>query len=285
MIQDNNDHPAARAAPVFVLCGSRSGSTLLRYVLDTHPQVCCPAELHLCSLMQQLMWVHAHTIDRRPAGTNQDTVRIEAEARTRQDIQRIMTRYAGERGKQVWCEKSVFTADMIELVSAIFPQARHLCLYRDPMDFLASAMEAMQKNPSAGQGYGFASFLAQTPGQPLNGLLDYWLDKTGRILAFETANPGRSCRVRYEDLVRETSTTLDTLFGFLGLAWDRRLIDAVFETPHEQGPGDNKILETNKISDQSIGRGKDIASGNISPDRHQRMNNLLERLGYAPGQG
>jgi hypothetical protein len=33
--------------PVFVLCMARSGSTLLRFLLDAHPELACPPETML----------------------------------------------------------------------------------------------------------------------------------------------------------------------------------------------------------------------------------------------
>jgi len=38
------------ADPVFVLCNGRSGSTLLRFLLDAHPDLACPPETNLPSL-------------------------------------------------------------------------------------------------------------------------------------------------------------------------------------------------------------------------------------------
>jgi hypothetical protein len=40
--------------PVFVLCMGRSGSTLLRLVLDTHPELACPPETNIPALCSQL---------------------------------------------------------------------------------------------------------------------------------------------------------------------------------------------------------------------------------------
>ena len=35
------------ANPVFVLCSGRSGLTLLRFLLDAHPDLACPPEMKL----------------------------------------------------------------------------------------------------------------------------------------------------------------------------------------------------------------------------------------------
>jgi Sulfotransferase family len=42
------------ADPVFVLCMGRSGSTLLRFLLDAHPELACPPETSLPALCAQL---------------------------------------------------------------------------------------------------------------------------------------------------------------------------------------------------------------------------------------
>jgi hypothetical protein len=42
------------APPVFVLCGARSGSTLLRFILDAHPELACPPETNIPALCAQL---------------------------------------------------------------------------------------------------------------------------------------------------------------------------------------------------------------------------------------
>jgi len=45
------------ADPVFVLCNGRSGSTLLRFMLDAHPDLACPPETNLPGLCVQLATV------------------------------------------------------------------------------------------------------------------------------------------------------------------------------------------------------------------------------------
>ena len=43
-----------RPEAVFVLCMGRSGSTLLRFLLDAHPDLACPPETSLPALCSQL---------------------------------------------------------------------------------------------------------------------------------------------------------------------------------------------------------------------------------------
>jgi hypothetical protein len=43
-----------RPDPVFVLCMARSGSTLLRFLLDAHPDLACPPETSLPALCTRL---------------------------------------------------------------------------------------------------------------------------------------------------------------------------------------------------------------------------------------
>src|SRR5438067_867005 len=39
-------------APIFILSNPRSGSTLLRFLLDAHPSICCPGELRLGAICE-----------------------------------------------------------------------------------------------------------------------------------------------------------------------------------------------------------------------------------------
>ena len=43
--------------PVFVLCNGRSGSTLVRFLIDAHPDLACPPETNLPGLCAQLATV------------------------------------------------------------------------------------------------------------------------------------------------------------------------------------------------------------------------------------
>src|SRR5580692_4286505 len=58
----------ARDDPVFVLCAGRSGSTLLRFLLDAHPDLACPPETRLPWLARQLATAWTVIEDAGPTG-------------------------------------------------------------------------------------------------------------------------------------------------------------------------------------------------------------------------
>ena len=267
---------ADSATPIFLLCYARSGSTLLRYILDTHPAIAAPPELHLLLTARQLMWVFGHTAavpgEAVPSQQRDDY----ALTRTRAWLSELMSDYARRAGKTLWCEKSVATLDHLALLDQLYPEARLICLHRHPLDTIASCVETAR----ARQGmFGFEPYAARTPRNPVDGLADYWLAKTNQLLACERDRPGRCRRVRYEDLVTIPAETLKGLFGFLQLDWHVDLIDAVFTTPHAVGPGDPKILNTSQIELASIGRGGGLES-NLSTDRLAELANVVTELGY-----
>ena len=133
------------AEPVFVLCMGRSGSTLLRFLLDSHPDLACPPETSLPSLCAQLATVWS-LIEGAPLSANRgdEPPVIPAAAITgiRHTMDEMVGSYLQRRGRKRYCDKSLGTARFAELLLRVYPQAKFLCLYRHPMGVIASGIEA-----------------------------------------------------------------------------------------------------------------------------------------------
>src|ERR1700677_1258062 len=162
--------------PVFVLCHARSGSTLLRFLLDAHQDLACPPETNLSALCAQLATVWS-MIEGAPLSANRGdeppAIPDAAIAGTRETMDRIVGRYLQRRGKLRYCDKSLGTARYAELITRVYPAAKFLCMYRHPMDVIASGLEAC---PFGLTGYGFDSYNATTPGNAVLALARYWVD-------------------------------------------------------------------------------------------------------------
>ena len=266
-----------------MLCNGRSGSTLLRFLLDAHPDLACPPETNLPDLCAQLATVWS-LIEGAPLSANRGdeppVIPDAAIAGVRETMDRMVGSYLERRGKKRYCDKSLGTARYAELLTRIYPQARFICLYRHPMDVIASGVEAC---PWGLTGYGFDSYIASTPGNAVLALARFWADNAATTLTAEEAFPDHCLRVRYEDLTADPEGTAAAIFGFLGIAPAPGVSEACFSGERERfGPADHKIWYTSAVSSGSVGRGWSVPAGMIAPPVLAGINELAGQLGYLP---
>lgn len=271
------------ARPVFVLCAGRSGSTLLRFLLDAHPDLACPPETNVPALCGQLATVWS-LIEGAPLSANRGDEPPEipdaAIAGVRETMDRMTGSYLARRGKKRYCDKSLGTARFGYLMTRIWPETKFICLFRHPMDVIASGMEAC---PWGLNGYGFDPYIAETPGNAVFALARFWADNAATILAAEEEYKERCYRVRYEDMVADPQAAADGIFGFLGLAPVPGVAEACFAAERERfGPADYKIWNTSRITGDSVGRGWAVPAGLIGPQMRIAINELCGKLGYVP---
>lgn len=91
----------------------RSGSTLLRLILDTHPDLACPPETNIPALCSQLAVVWS-LIEGAPLslqrGDAPSAIPDAAIAGIRQTMDLMTAPYLQRRGKKLYCDKSLGTA-------------------------------------------------------------------------------------------------------------------------------------------------------------------------------
>ena len=273
--------PGASADPVFVLCAGRSGSTLLRFVLDAHPDLACPPETNVPALCGQLATVWS-LIEGAPLSQNRGDeppdIPDAAIAGVRETMDRMVGSYLTRRGKKRYCDKSLGTARFAYLMTRVWPEAKFICLFRHPMDVIASGMEAC---PWGLNGYGFDGYIAETPGNAVWALGRFWADNAEIILAAEKEYADRCHRVRYEDMVQDPQATADGIYEFLGVPAVPDVAARMFAAERERfGPADYKIWHTSRVSGDSVGRGWTVPAGLIAVPALVRINELASQLGY-----
>jgi hypothetical protein len=267
--------------PVFVLCSGRSGSTLLRFLLDAHPDLACPPETRLPWLAKQLATAWA-VIENAPPSAGGNAADGAVSAPVAEGLRRspdpMMTAYLERRGKKRYCDKSLGAAQHARLLLQIWPAARFICLYRHPMDVIASGIEA---SPWGLASYGFEPYIGVPPDNNVAALARYWLDYTTSIVKAEERFTERCLPVRYEDLVTDPDGQIERIFGFIGAAPAPGIVERCFGPEHQRfGPGDYKIWNTSRVSADSVGRGWTMPAGKIPEPLLARVNELAEVLGY-----
>jgi hypothetical protein len=266
---------------VFVLCMGRSGSTLLRFLLDAHPDLACPPETSLPALCGQLSVVWS-LIEGAPLAAERDSAPLgvpdAAVAGIRRMLDEMTGSYLARRGKRLFCDKSLGSARFASLLTQIYPGARFLCLYRHPMDVIQSGLDAC---PWGLTGYGFDQYIVGSPGNAVLALARYWLDNARLISNVEQDYPERCHRIRYEDLVENPEEVMREVYAFIGVGPASGITQSCFSADRERfGPADHKIWATSRINGDSVGRGESVPAGLIVPQVTGAINELTATLGY-----
>lgn len=256
---------------IFVLSLPRSGSTLLRLILDTHPQITCPGELSLGQLCFDLSHALSYSIGQ--VDTDDDAARP---AIVRAEVQGIvegfMGSYARMKKKLLWAEKTPANLEHADLLHRVFPQAAYICLHRNLLDMIRSGWESTR--------YGKLKYELWD----CNSSLEFCIQQTRALLDFERKHPDQTIRLQYEDMVQAPVPTLTRLFNFLGLDWEPSLLDAIFSTPHDRGPGDPKAQFATRLYTSSVGRGTshEVLAVLEKAPKHVKsaLDDLLRELGY-----
>ncbi len=264
-----------------MLTAARSGSTLLRFILDAHPDLACPPEAGLgvaCAGLARV-WSVLNAADPFGEGdASPASLAPGAARRIRDTVAAYYAEYLNRHGKARWVDKSLDNCVHAQLIAEIFPEARFICLYRSCLDMVASGIES---SPWGLTGFGFAEFARQYPNNNIAAVASYWLDSTRRMLAFEEEFADRCVRVRYEDLVSDPEITVERIFSFTGTRQVPGISEWCLTVEHDRsGPGDQKIWFTKEISNSSVGRGVQIPVNRLPPQTLLLINETLAKLGY-----
>jgi protein-tyrosine sulfotransferase len=261
--------------PIFILSDARTGSTLLRVLLDTHPAICSPGELslgalceHLCHAIEATHW---ESFLEQPVEARTEL----SLAETRQIVDGILQKYCARKGKRRWCEKTPRNLSSLGTLRAVFPDAQYICLYRHGLDAVHSSMAVHGDLPD-----GIHWYLDKQGGKAVAAFIHRWCDRADKLLAFEAANAARSLRVRYEDLVTDPGRTLQGILAFLGEEWRPDLVERVFASPHDNGVGDSKIASTTTVRTDRVGAGRRLNVSDAPPELRERLRRTLASLGY-----
>lgn len=225
-----------RLPPGFIVGVYRSGTTLLRFVLDSHPNIVVPPESNFLNGLAEL-W-HNDWYRKGFLGVGVDEVGLAA--RLRDFAGGIFDDYALAKGKGRWFDKTPSYTDNLDLLDILFGQeCRYVMLYRHGLD-VATSMTRMQGGD-----------VTRGPGKRYAHLYDsvrlcnaaYWAEQCERMMGFEEAHPGQCFRLLYEQYAAEPERHLPPLFEFLGEPWDAGVLRFA-EHPHDFGLQDSKILQT-----------------------------------------
>ena len=270
--------------PAFVACCARSGSTLLRLLLDAHAGLSCPGETDLAVLVHQHVAIATGPLrppvggPGTPGGSEERAGALDA---ARGVAETLMEGYLARTGKTDWCDKSLSNVFHLDLLADIWPGARFVLLHRHCMDMVLSGLEASPWGLSA---YGFEPVAQRSPTDSVVALAAYWADRTARMLDFERRQGARCLRLRYEDLVAAPVLALGRVWEHLGLEppgdGAGELAGRLDAPGVAVGPADHTIWYTDRVHAEAVGRGARVPPDHVVGPLRAQVNELLEALGY-----
>jgi protein-tyrosine sulfotransferase len=273
--KDELDLSQADERPIFILCVARTGSTLLRRILDAHQDVACPPETNICTAFGVVDGLLGRCLENGPSG------HAEIDRVCRRLADETLGAYARRHHKSRWADKSLPSVDHADLLRRVYPAAQFVCLYRNPLDTIASLLEA---SPYGFSHFNLEQYVARFPGNTVVAAASLWAEKVAAMLDFcsNADTSSQTYPVRYEDLVRDPRGTLELLFKFLGLPWSDAVIDAdhILSRRPAGEPGDYKLRYTSGIHQASLGRGSKLPLELLPALLVDHLNDLNASLGY-----
>ncbi len=265
---------------IVILGCPRSGTTLLRRVLDAHPNIACPPETYLLSGAARFLHADRFAAGLRIgvldglafAGFEQDEIL----ARLRRFAFGFFEDYAAKAGKPRWAEKTAFDAFHLGPIHQLCAgHVKFICIQRHGMDVAASMRDLVEK--TGGYVDELQPYLRRYP-QPLEAFAHAWVDTASAVADLAEADPD-AISLRYEDLSADPLVEFRRVFEFLGETWEDSLLAEALSETGKVGFGDWKTYARGAIDRSSVGRWKTLGSP-VQAMLAEVCNPTLERLGY-----
>jgi len=190
--------------PGFIFSSVRSGSTLLRMILNSHPQIYAPHELHLS---------HIKVDFEIPAAEKAvEALGLSERELTNMLWDRLLTTALERSGKTILVEKTPNSVFMWNRVAQCWPDGRFIYLLRHPAAIVDSWRRARTR---------------QSEQDAIESVTRY----LRKLIEARRALPGHT--VRYEDLTTDAEGEARRLCDFLQIDYDAKMIRY---GDHDHGP-------------------------------------------------
>jgi hypothetical protein len=248
--------------PIFILGVPRSGTTLLRTILDSHSRIACGPETpwlggHQPRSIMELWRFLREDPHGYVASYGRPGEAVTAAAR--RFVDDLLSGYARARGKSRWAEKTPDNALYVDFLLTLFPRGRFVHLVRDGLDVALSTC-VIEEHRRGISGF-LERHLGLGPAVPPveNNLFNAILKWSHWNRLIERSLAGREhLRVSYERLVTEPEATVRGVTDFIGEPFEPAMLD-YSRFRHEYPPwewGSADVVARGKITGERAGRGR-----------------------------
>ena len=291
---------AERTPAPFVVGVNRSGTTLLRMMLDAHPELTIPPETHF---VPELI-AAAESKDPAPEallatitgqrewgdfGLDEDELlerfRAIEPLNAGDALRAFYSAYAERAGKPRWGEKTPIYVKSMRKIERALPEARFVHVIRDGRDVALSIRDRAVKE------------------HPIDRIAERWVRRITRARE-QARHLAHYEEIRYENLILDTRPTLERVCELFELPWDDALLDYHersadrLEEMKRELPDDGKrttlsverrmathARTTEKPDPQRVSRWRESMDRSDRAQFESIAGSLLVELGYQVGNG
>jgi hypothetical protein len=270
--------------PIFIIGVPRSGTTLLRVLLDSHPNIACGPEspwLARTDLsiknMYQFMANNQFGFVKN-YGVSEEVLRQE----TSGYIDRLYLAYARSRGKSRWAEKTPDHSLDIPFLFELFPHARFIHIVRDGRDVACSTAILSEERKKISPWHSENILLSdgEVVSNTLQNAALRWKMWNQKIEA--ELKKCNHVMIRYEDLIEKPEFELRRVMDFVGEAFNTGIL-SFMKLKHDYPKwewGSTDVKKSGGISDRSIARWRKQLNENDIVEIESLIGDTLIHYGY-----
>ncbi len=273
--------------PIFIVGTHRSGTTLLRLILNAHPQIAIPHEAEfLLPLLKRFKTTHKDTIEESYSEAFFDAMRsnrlfsrlfgkwriqladvegkirfLQGEKSIRKHISAFYMTYMDQHKKATWGDKTPSFFNMVRSFYALYPNARFIYLVRDGRDVMLSKRK----------------YYTSQPDNVTYSAIE-WLYKNRMILRQLNKIPKKMV-IRYEDLVNHPNSTVEEICNFLSVGYSTEMMSFYQRSESQIGKRHSKLI-FKPISNESVGKWRNELTRKETAVFDTIAKSLLSRFGY-----
>jgi hypothetical protein len=200
--------------PTYLFIGGagRSGTTLVRAMLDAHSGIYCGPEIKLVNGICEMhkAWTEALGDSFEAAGLGTDPL----DAGVRGFVDAVLREVGGDA--RCIAEKTPHNLLGMELLGRLFPRARFLHVVRDGRAVAASLVKQEWVYPNTNEPVAYC--------KDLGSAARYWGEMITEVRTQSLTVPGRYIEVVYEELVTNPEQVMRQVLAFVGQPWEDQVV-------------------------------------------------------------
>ncbi len=226
--------------PIFIMGCQRSGTSLLRRILDSHTNIACPPESSFLVQLARLYEIPRSREGLAAMGVSDEDILKQMRLFT----ETVFAQYLIRKNKNRWADKTPHYVNHIDTIDKMFNgNIKYLGIVRHGLDVAESLTQfswGVLKPYYSDSGIDKRVAAAK-----------YWRDQNLKILRAASNLGDRFMIVKYEELTSSPIQVLQEVFSFLDEPWQAEVLD-YNSFKHDLGFEDPKIMEYDGIRINSM---------------------------------